>query len=308
MTRQANNIVSFDEARRAGSARRSAAPYGQDRFAASGYDRPAAPRRAVYDERAYREDLRREKARPKNERTAASRATATRTAAERASRGRQSESDDQSFETFFGKMNDRAQKAKRQAAKSRADREFTKHYATDHAASPADSGPRAAVYKGEMGSQHKRASRMQNEAAARSGAVSFAAPNLSSIRRIGGRAAGSLILLACCFACCLFLYSPAQQYYQEMRDRDRLAVEYAAVAERNASIERQVARLSTPEGIQDRAREEFGWISEGEYAVSVVGLSSQDEPADFQANINSASIKAPETWYSDVLDAFFGYE
>ncbi|MBR5259861.1 MAG: septum formation initiator family protein [Eggerthellaceae bacterium] len=290
MTRQANNIVSFDEARRAVSARRPVASN--------------APRSAIYDQRAYREDLRRSRA----AQSMNSSRVAGASAANRANEAHEEDAD-RSFEAFFGKIRERASKAKREATKAKADREFTKHYAADHASQPSDSGPRAAVYRGEMGTQHKRASRMQNESGASGVGASFALPsiNISGIMKKPVMF-GGVAIMACLLACCVFLYAPAQQYYQELRDRDRLAVEYQLVSERNEAIASEVALLSTPEGIQDRAREEFGWISEGEYAVSVVGVSSADKMAGFQANINAASVKAPETWYSDFLDSFFGYE
>ena len=319
LTRQTNNIVSFDEARRAVSARRPVA--SALRFSASDSSRgkvrsasrvgsaaSAVPRSALYDELAYREDVRRARTAKASSARFATSASADRDTRAR-SRGQGSTDADQSFETFFGKMGERAQKAKREAAKARADREFTKHYGVDHAATPGDAGPRAAVYRGEMGSQHKRASRMQNEENVRNGGVSISTPSLKVSGLLKKPAFfGGLALAACALACGLFLYAPAQQYYLELRDRDRLAVEYELVSERNEAIAAEVALLSTPEGIQDRAREEFGWIAEGEHAVSVTGLSSEDQPAKFQANINSASVKAPETWYSDFLDSFFGYD
>ena len=318
MTRQTNNIVSFDEARRAVSARRPVA--SASRFSASDSSRGkvrsasrvssavgAVPRSALYDERAYREDVRRARTAKASSARFATSASADRDARVR-SHGQSSADADQSFETFFGKMGERAQKAKREAAKARADREFTKHYGVDHAATPGDAGPRAAVYRGEMGSQHKRASRMQNEENVRNGGVSVPMPNLKSGLLKKPAFFGGLALAACALACGLFLYAPAQRYYLELRDRDRLAVEYELVSERNEAIAAEVALLSTPEGIQDRAREEFGWIAEGEHAVSVTGLSSEAQPVNFQANINSASVKAPETWYSDFLDSFFGYD
>lgn len=285
LTRQANNIVSFDEARRAERARRLSVPEVGQRGSAG------RSRGALYDERAYREEAR---------------------SGSRSARGRQAaaadeRNADQSFEDFFGKMGERAQKAKRQAAKSKADKAFTQQYGADRAVGSDDSGPRAAVYKAEMGSQHRRASRMQE-----SGAGAFSGVALPNIKvpSLAGRSvlAGALTLVVGLFMCAAFLYEPAQQFYLEMRDRDRLVVEYEAVSARNEAIESEVAALSTPEGIQDRARQEFGWVAEGEYAVSVTGIEPKDGSASFQATINAASIQAPDTWYSDVLDPFFGYE
>lgn len=291
MTRQTNNIVSFDEARRAHGARRSAA-FRTGQRASSG-----APCGAVYDELAYRADVRQDAQGRRPARAAQS--------AEAAAHAK----DEQSFDDFFGKIGERAQKAKRQAAKMKADREFTKHYGSDRSAAPGDSGPRAAVYKGEMGSQHRRASRMQDGGALGGMLSAIPLPNFK-LPSVAGKNTliGSLALLVCLFACGIFLYEPAQTLYQEVRDRDKLAVEYAAVSARNEAIESEVRALSTPEGIQDRARKEFGWISEGEYAVSVTGVSPDDSIANFQATINPASIQAPDTWYSDLLDPFFGYE
>ena len=319
MTRQTNNIVSFDEARRAASARRFAVPAERVRDGAPSPSRGSGPRHsAAYHERASREDLHQARASSFGAGSASGGRPAGKPGGRpvRAPRHAGSsprtevpESPDEGFETFFGKMGERARKAKRQASKSKADREFAKRYGTDHAATPGDTGPRAAVYKGEMGSSHRRASRMQSEAAARGAGMSagMAGPGLSAVFR-KTRLLGAAALATCAVACCLFLYAPAQQYYQELRERDRLAVERQLVAERNEAIAAEVAHLSTPEGIQDRARKEFGWVAEGEYAVAVSGLAQEDGPANFQANINAAGIKAPETWYSDVLDAFFGYE
>ena len=105
------------------------------------------------------------------------------------------------------------------------------------------------------------------------------------------------------------VYKGAQQYYQSVRDRDRLAAEYAALVERNGAIEGEVATLQTDSGIESRAHEQLGWVKDGEQTAKVSGLSaSQDEGASVHANIVSGSIDAPETWYSPFLDPLFGVE
>ena len=100
----------------------------------------------------------------------------------------------------------------------------------------------------------------------------------------------------------------AQQLYQDIRERDRLAAEYEAVTERNAAIEASVDALSTEAGIEDAARTQLGWVHEGEHAVSVSGLDEKDEASEFRGNIVSEDITAPDTWYSDLLDPLFGVE
>lgn len=197
----------------------------------------------------------------------------------------------------------RLAKARRSASKAKADREFTRRYGDD-APSAAEPGPRAAVYETQMGRQHKRAARLQDGgASARSAAASR-----PSGKREGGSARSRLAALGAAAAClllaCLFLYPPAQQYYQEVRERDRLQAEYDAIQQRNDAIQREVDYLSSDAGVQDEARSELGWVLSGERSVSVTGVDVPDD-STFTANIVAGEIPAPDTWYS-FLDPLFG--
>lgn len=115
-------------------------------------------------------------------------------------------------------------------------------------------------------------------------------------------------MVACVAFTCAFLYPSAQQFYFSVRENDRLQAEYAAVAARNAAIQDEVNALNTRTGIEDRARDEFGWSYAGERAVTVQGLDIEVDAGSFEANIVPGSIEAPETWYSKMLDPFFGVE
>ena len=197
---------------------------------------------------------------------------------------------------------------KRARAKSKAGRKFAKQFGdTDSSAS--QTGSRAAVYKGEMGAKHRQAARMQGKAASQASAkrgstAGSGASFVSSPKFIACTAVAVCLALSC-----LFLYPSAQQYYQSVRDRDRLAAEYAALVERNGAIEGEVATLQTDSGIESRAHEQLGWIKDGEQTAKVSGLgASKDEGASVHANIVSGSIEAPETWYSPYLDPLFGVE
>ena len=198
----------------------------------------------------------------------------------------------------------RLSKARRSASKAKADREFTRRYGDDKP-SAAESGPRAAVYETQMGRQHKRAARLQD---GRDGARRSSAPSRPSDKREAGSARNRLVTLGAVAVCllltCVFLYPPAQQYYQEVRERDRLQAEYDAIQQRNDAIQREVDYLSADAGVQDKARAEFGWVREGERSVSVTGIDVPDE-SRFTANIVAGEIPAPETWYS-FLDPLFG--
>lgn len=205
----------------------------------------------------------------------------------------------------ISRMKMRMDKSKRSKAKAKAGREFARRYG-DSGPSDASAGPRAAVYKGEMGSQHKRATRMQGDSAASQGAGSSMKAGKPKRKITSSRwFIASCGVAACIAFCCMFLYTPAQQYYQEMRERDRLELEYQAIVDRNEKLEQSVNYLSTDAGVEDQARADFGWIREGERAVSVSGLTV-DEEINFTANIVSSDVKPPHTWYSDFLDPIFG--
>lgn len=194
---------------------------------------------------------------------------------------------------------------KRERAKSKANRTFSRQYG--EAPSPASSGPRAAVYKGEMGASHKRAARMQNE-----GSNSSAAKKRFLLKAFSPASSPRLTIAFACVVCvvltCVFLYPSAKQCYVTMRECDRLQAEYEAIENRNAAIQEEIDALATDEGLEDRAREELGWSKTGEHAVTVYGLGDAEGETAFSANIVAGSVEAPETWYSRWLDPLFGVE
>lgn len=118
----------------------------------------------------------------------------------------------------------------------------------------------------------------------------------------------SAVVVACLTLSCLFLYPAARQYYQVMRENDRLQAEYDAVEQRNSAIQGEVDSLNTEDGVKARAHEQLGWVEDGEQTAVVRGLETGDGDGGFLANVPSGSIKAPETWYSPALDALFGVE
>lgn len=107
----------------------------------------------------------------------------------------------------------------------------------------------------------------------------------------------------------LFLYPTARQVYIESRQEDRLQAEYDALVARNDAMQERIDYLKTDEGIEDAARQQLGWVKEGETAVVVKGLSENAEAEGSSVNIQvvSGSVPAPQTWYSPVLDVVFGY-
>lgn len=214
----------------------------------------------------------------------------------------------QSNRAFFDDLAQRHQKKKRANAKEKAERQFDRTYGkADRSAAPAEeAGPRAAVYKGEMGRAHKRSSESLNKgaASARSSKGAIAAEPRS------GRWKKHLVRLGMTVAfvalACVVLYDPARMYYQQIREVARLQAEYDAIVARNDSLQASVDHLSTEAGIADAAREQLGWVNPGENAVNVSGL--EEKESGFQANVVSDQVKPPDTWYSSFLDPLFGVE
>lgn len=112
-----------------------------------------------------------------------------------------------------------------------------------------------------------------------------------------------------------FLYTPAQQYYQAQRENARLAAEYASVAERNDALNSNNDTLASDAGMEDAVRQKYGYVKQGEQVAVVSGLSDDLSSSartantdSVTANVLSSAVKAPEEWYTPLLDAFFGVQ
>lgn len=200
---------------------------------------------------------------------------------------------------------------KRTRSKERAERAFTKQFGgADKASDASEAGSRAAVYKGEMGAKHRQAARMQNGATRAASAKRGLSLGLLEKFKTSPKFIAGAAVAACLAFSCVFLYPAAQQYYQAVRENDRLTAEYAAIEDRNAVLETDVATLQTDAGVETRAHEQLGWVLDGWETANVRGLDLEDtqDESSFRANIVPGSIQAPETWYSPVLDALFGVE
>lgn len=202
--------------------------------------------------------------------------------------------------------------AKTRRAKERASRKFDKMYGGAKASGPVEGGPRAAVYQAKMGTKHRQAaSALAKGTSTVSSAISGAFGRLGSIQlpslgKMSKRALHALFAVAAVCFMVVMLYSPAQQYYLQMRERDRVNAEYAAVLERNEALEKSVETLQSDSGIEDKAHSEYGMIKEGEEAGSVAGIDVIGS-TDFVANVTPGAVPPEDTWYSGVLDVIFGY-
>lgn len=191
---------------------------------------------------------------------------------------------------------------KHRLRKAKADRAFDKRYSAPQPG-PSEGGPRAALYEGKMGHTHKKSARMQNEAV-RSASSRAGRKRSSGITARLGAVAAAVVVVALALG---FLYPAAKDSYVAMRAQAQLQAEYDALVQRNEAIQANVDRLSTDEGVEDRAREEFGWVKSGENSVNVYGLEEDEGGAsNLNADVTAGSVPAPETWYSSILDPLFG--
>jgi len=110
----------------------------------------------------------------------------------------------------------------------------------------------------------------------------------------------------------LVLYGPTKTYYVAKREEARKTYEYELLNDYYQNLQDEVEYLSTDEGVEDRAREQYGWVKEGENAALVSGLdedeNSDEEESSVEAPPTGTAVRAPATWYSGFLDPFFGYE
>jgi len=103
-------------------------------------------------------------------------------------------------------------------------------------------------------------------------------------------------------------YPVAKVQYREERQKAQLETELAALKARNARLSKEVARLRTPEGVEDLARTNLGLVKEGEHAVVVVD-PTKESTAAAAPNVDREpnKVSAPRGPWTAALDAFFGY-
>lgn len=330
--RDTANILSFDDARSSRfrtsqnrsssstaqtpsrSSRRASAGAQRDARASSRTDsRRGSSSRAQTADRTSRRDRAASQRLDLNAFSSRSR-TADRPASDQRERAAFSDEEQTEKKGVFASAADRMRKRKRERTKARADKAFDRQFES-RPSDASQNGPRAALYKGEMGASQKRATRMQRSSSGNSMQAGFA----RSRGKQGGepsekrsrKAVICLVAVALAAFVSVSLYEPAQHYYHSVREHDRLQAELAAVDARNAELEDAVAYLQTDTGIEQSARDQLGWVRENEHSVYVQGIESAgttNSTASTAGSIVPGSVAAPETWYSPILDAIFGPE
>ncbi|HEY5539890.1 MAG TPA: septum formation initiator family protein [Coriobacteriia bacterium] len=108
-------------------------------------------------------------------------------------------------------------------------------------------------------------------------------------------------------------YPVARVQYRETRERARLQAEYDALSARNTRLATQVARLKTPEGVEDYARSQLGMVKAGEHVVVVVDgtakpstLTTAGTPPELDSSGETTS--APSGPWTAFLDSVFNVQ
>lgn len=117
--------------------------------------------------------------------------------------------------------------------------------------------------------------------------------------------ARTVVILALVFIACFAIYPVAQNYYKSTRNEAKLQAEYQAVSNRNAAIQQEIDYLSTNQGVEDSARSQFGYVMPGENAVTVSDVGNVTSSTALPTSVKTGSVKAPDTWYTKILDVIF---
>ena len=193
-------------------------------------------------------------------------------------------------------------------------RQFADEVSRENAPAP-EGAPRAALYKGEMGSNQRRSVRMQRSSSADPVSAKVNPAGWFSNLNLTPRTLKVGTAILCVVLALVFLYTPAQQYYQAQRENSRLAAEYAVIEQRNEALDEQNDTLASNAGMEDAGRQKYGYVVQGEQVAAVSGLSDHVVSSalaanneGIEANVLSSTVKAPEEWYTPFLDALFGVE
>jgi cell division protein FtsB len=105
---------------------------------------------------------------------------------------------------------------------------------------------------------------------------------------------------------CIFCYAPAKTYYTELRNTQKYAAELEALEARNETLKSNVESLNTDQGIEDKAKSEYGYVKEGEGSALVQGIERQ-QTYTLPTYVDSSKIEVESYWYTPALDFIFGY-
>ena len=178
-----------------------------------------------------------------------------------------------------------------------------------------NSAPRAAVYAGKIGRNSKRAIKIQAEnsnsgsinSAARFAKKSNKTSILEKISSVNIVAKVAIFIAITVVLVCIFCYQPAKICYTQTRNTEKASAELELVQARNEKLNANVTALKTDEGIEDKAKDDYGYVIKGEGAAHVSGIDTGDS-SKLLEYVDSNKVTAPNTTLTNILDAVFGYD
>jgi cell division protein FtsB len=122
----------------------------------------------------------------------------------------------------------------------------------------------------------------------------FTSPIAREKQLVKGRGKRTLITLAAAVITAALVVAlfvlPVKAFLRQRSDISRKQRELSALDQANAELAAQVNRLNTPEGVQEAAREEIGYVQRGEIRLTVL-------PAP------AAPLTMPSGWPYDAISA-----
>ena len=180
---------------------------------------------------------------------------------------------------------------------------------------PENNSPRAALYAGKLGKNSKRAIKFQaensrsgnfksaSEFARRSDKTSF----INKISSVNIFLKVATLTFATILLVLVFCYQPAKICYTQIRDTEKSQTELALVQARNNELNSKVSALKTNEGIEDKAKDDYGYVIKGEGAAHVSGINTEDS-LKLLEYVDTNKVTAPTSALTDFLDVVFDYD
>ena len=175
--------------------------------------------------------------------------------------------------------------------------------------------PRAAVYAGKIGKNSKRAIKIQAEnspsgslkSASKFARESKTSNALEKVTSVNVVAKVAIFVAVTIVLVCVFCYQPAKICYTQIRSTEKATAELQLVQARNEKLSSNVSALKTDEGIEDKAKEDYGYVIKGEGAAHVSGIGTGNN-SKLLEYVDSNKVTAPNNALTGILDAIFGYD
>ena len=132
-------------------------------------------------------------------------------------------------------------------------------------------------------------------------------PRLRVFDRVSVRTARIIAVVVIVAALALMIYPAARELFISQRDLERANIELTEVNDRNQQIQDDINTIKTDEGVESYVREQFGWIKEGEHAVTVTGVPSTTESESLlmPEDVNATEVEPTSSIFTGILSTFF---